>query len=114
MATKKNIQFHVAETWIMPFGLHNADNSVLDLTGASVQFRLVLGATVLFDKAIGTGIEITSLANGQGKITITPAEQIAAGIVKGKTYKYELRATTPDFVTIQCEGEFKTLPSLFG
>lgn len=113
MATKKNIQFHVGETWVMPFGLHNADNTVLDLTGASVQFRLMLGATILFDKAIGSGIALTDIVNGEGTITITPAEQVAQGIGKNKTYKYELRATTPEFVSVQCEGEFKTLASLF-
>lgn len=112
MSVKKNIEFHIGETWVILFTLHNADGSAMDLTGAAVKFRIGSNPGLL-TKTIGAGITITNLVGGAGTVTITPADQVAAALVKGKTYPYELRAELGAFISVQAIGDLTTLPSLF-
>jgi hypothetical protein len=115
MSTKKNLQFHIANHWKILFTAHNADGSVLPLdAGVEVNFRLNSGSTILFTKSIGSGIVVTDAANGKATITISPGDQTANGIVKNKSYLYEIQLITPEpVVSTQADGALKVLPSLF-
>jgi len=110
MSTAKNIQFHIGETWQIFFIAHNADNSVMDLTGASVFFRISAGSVPLI--TVDDAIVVSDPVTGSGVVTITPAMQVTAAIGK-KTYNYELKVVLADFVSIQCIGTLQVLPSLF-
>jgi hypothetical protein len=115
MSTKKNIEFHAGETWVLIFTAHNADGTSINLDGTtSTRLRINKGAAVLLTKSVGDGIIIADAAAGRASITITPADQVAAGLLKNKTYSYEIQVTTTLFLSVQCEGQLKVLPSLFG
>lgn len=113
MSTKKNIEFHIQETWKIFFTCHNADGTAMDLTNCDVFFRLNNGSVVLFTKTNAAGLIITDEVAGTGVVTVSPADQIAAPVAKDKSYLYELRVNAPTFVSVQAEGALKVLPSLF-
>lgn len=113
MSVKKNIEFHIQETWKIFFTCHNADGTPMSLTDCAVFFRMNNGSIPLITKTNAAGLIVTDEAAGTGVVTITPADQIAAPVAKDKSYLYELRVNAPTFVSVQAEGALKVLPSLF-
>lgn len=117
MSTSKDIEFHLGETWQLRFTMKNADGSILPLPTSgmdAVQVFFRLSSTApLITKTIGDGIDITDEDAGAGMITIIPEDQTDAPVAHNKSYKYELKVITPEFVSVQCIGSLKVLPSLF-
>jgi hypothetical protein len=105
MAKQDISLFLKGENWPMDLTLQDAAGAALNLTGATIVFRLN-------NVALGT-VTLTNAALGLAKINVTPAQQTAAGIIEG-SYKYEIRATLSDgTVTTQLWGAFEVLPTLF-
>lgn len=113
MSIKKNIEFHRGETWEIRFVAHNADKTVMNLTGANVFFRLSKGQTELLTKSVGVGVTITNPVAGEGTVIITKADQDAVTIGEEKSYNYELKVDLGATVSVQAYGELKSKSSLF-
>jgi hypothetical protein len=113
VSTKKTIEFHRGETWIINFTCRNADNTIMDLTGANVFFRVAQGQTEKLTKSVGVGITIPVPTTGQGQVIISKADQDTALLGEGKEYNYELKVDKGAITSIQCIGVLKSLFSLF-
>lgn len=114
MSTTLSIALHEGESWTIPFTTTNFDNSVLQLpTGSRVDFRISDPSGPALSVSTDNAITITDRIGGAGLILIPPSLQAAANITAHKAYRFELRVETPLIVSIQAEGEFSVLPSLF-
>jgi hypothetical protein len=113
MSIKKNIEFHAEETWIINFSVNDADGVPVDISNATVEFRISQGQTPKLTLDVGNGITLTNAAQGLGQAKITPQDQRNNTLLRNKTYAYELKVVTLAFVTIQSIGELKVLNSLF-
>jgi hypothetical protein len=103
--------FYVGDVWPIIGTMHNADGSVMDLTGATVQWRMVNAAgDVELDYAVGTGIVVTDAPNGVITITVPTAD--SADIAPGE-YKDSCRVTVGGVPTTQSIGSITVRPSLF-
>src|SRR6185295_19067921 len=83
-------QFYAGDTWIIEALCTNADGTPMDLTGATVEWKLVdpLGVAMGVTLASNTsGVVITSPTLGQAKITLTKDQ--SATLVPGY-YKEQL------------------------
>jgi hypothetical protein len=107
-------QFVLGETWVLDFALNDALGADLDLTGATpLSFRLSRRGLVLMTRNLADGVAVTDPLTGQGTVTVTPAQQVTAGLTPG-VHRYELRATLAGgAVTTQARGTLTVLRSLF-
>jgi hypothetical protein len=116
MSTHVNLSddtFHVGETLTIDVTCLDADGVPIDLTGASIVFRLASRSARLLDAVVGAGVTITDAAAGECRVIITPSMQSIAGIPPGD-HLYELRVTSSGgAVSIQAEGVFTLSDSLF-
>lgn len=113
MTTETNLDdFTLGTTWEITFALNDADGNDLDLTGATVAFRLARNNVLaLLFVSPGSDVSVDSPSQGQGTITVTPADQ--AHLVPA-VYTYELQATLSDGrVTTQARGAVTVHRSLF-
>ncbi len=114
MATETNLQFTLGETWVVDFALNDAAGADLDLTGATVAFRLFRRKVrVLQLTSAGSEIvlDASSPPTGNGTLTVAPIDQ--AGLVAA-VYDYEVRATLADgSVTTQAFGALTLADTLF-
>jgi hypothetical protein len=100
--------FYIGETWIISGYVRDANGVIVDLTGATVQLRITLGNSVIFDL---TGTILPPPTAGGYLFEITPAQQTGLALT---TYRYEVRATLADgTVTVQNVGEITVVPSKF-
>jgi hypothetical protein len=100
--------FYIGETWIISGRVRDANGLIVDLTGATIQLRVTLGNSVIFD-LVGT-ILLPPTAGGY-QFEITPDQQTNLAVT---TYRYEVRATLADgTVTVQNVGEITVIPSKF-
>jgi hypothetical protein len=117
MSKVLNLRQHENDSWIMGFECFAANGVPMNLfAGSFVQFKISApdGTGLTISSAdIGNAVVISDPVNGTGSISITPAMQAAAGLTARKSYKYELKVTTPDISSVQAEGRFTILPSLF-
>jgi hypothetical protein len=115
MSTKRDIEFHYGEHWVIDFEVKDGDGSTVDITGATIQWRLVdgLGATAM-TRVVGDGLAITSGVDGFCTLTVTPAHQTTAAIVEEGNYAYEFRVTTATgTITTNARGAIAVLPTVF-
>jgi hypothetical protein len=116
MTAVSNLAFKLGETWTLDFTAHDSLGNVINLSGATVRWRLAANnGSLLLDLAIGSGITlVNSGTNGEGLITITPAMQAAANI-SASFCQHQCRVTLVDGVTAsdQFAGSFQVQPSLF-
>jgi hypothetical protein len=100
------------ENWLIDFYARDASDNPINLTGltgAAIQFKIAPNLVA----ALGSGISIFNALQGLAKINITPAMQVAAGIVAGP-YTYEARVTQADgTITSQNWGTFTVTESPF-
>lgn len=114
MSACDSIELHVGESWLITFLSRAFDNTVLPMPiGSSVEFRLSDQAGTALSVSTDNAITITDRNAGAGTILITPEMQTTANITPRKSYKFELRVETPSVVSVQAEGKFTVLPSLF-
>jgi len=102
--------FYIGETWPITGFVRDANGIVVDLTGATIQLRITLGNSLIFD-LVGTILQPPTA--GAYLFEITPDQQVQAGVTL-TTYRYEVRATLADgTVSTQNVGEITVIPSKF-
>jgi hypothetical protein len=100
--------FYIGETWIISGYVRDTDGIIVDLTGATIQLRVTLGNSLIFDL---TGTILPPPAAGGYSFEITPDQQVGLAVT---TYQYEVRATLVDgTVSVQNVGEITVIPSKF-
>jgi hypothetical protein len=100
--------FYIGETWVIAGYVRDANGKIEDLTGATIQLRVTLGNSVIFD-LIGT--ILTPPTAGAYQFEITPDQQVGLALT---TYRYEVRASLADgTVSVQNVGEITVVPSKF-
>jgi hypothetical protein len=100
--------FYIGETWIISGYVRDANGIIVDLTGATVQLRMTLGNSVIFDLV---GTILTPPAAGGYQFEIAPDQQTDLAVT---TYRYEVRATLADgTISVQNVGEITVIPSKF-
>lgn len=106
MATTTNLTFDLGETWIINHTATSDGSTPLNLTGATVALYIKGSSSAILTPANATAA-ITNAAAGQSKISVSPAQQTAAGITAGQVGTYVLRVTLQDgTVTDQNVGSF--------
>jgi hypothetical protein len=111
MSTETNGVFHRGESWVITGHAQDSSGSPLDLTGGTVQLRIVSDAAVALDLTTPTDGSIVTPLGGLYQFVITPAQQTALTL---SAYAYEVRITLSDGeITVQNEGEITVKPSKF-
>lgn len=108
MASSAEGLFYIGETWRIVGDVRDVNDEVLDLTGATVEFRMSSrGADYDFSPTI------SDAENGVWQLIVTPAQQTAANIVPDE-YSFEVRVTWPSgLVSTQVIGNINIAHSLF-
>ena len=78
--------FYIGETWVISGYVRDANGKIEDLTGATIQLRVTLGNSVIFD-LVGTILQPPTA--GAYLFEITPDQQANLPLT---TYQYEVRA----------------------
>lgn len=115
MAAEANVRWKVGETWRIDATMHDSLGAPLNLTGATVQWRLSNSSGVILQTlTVGSGIVLVNGGvDGECIITTTPAMQAALGIIPG-VYPHEAQVILPDGTyTDQFAGFIQAIPSLF-
>jgi hypothetical protein len=100
--------FYIGETWIISGHVRDANGIIVDLTGATIQLRITLGNSVIFDL---TGTILQPPTAGAYLFEIAPNQQTGLTLT---TYRYEVRSTVADgTVSVQNVGEITVVPSKF-
>jgi hypothetical protein len=114
-STQRDLQFTFGEHWRVDFEVKDGDGSIVNLTGATIQWRLVdkVGATSM-TRTVGDGITITGATTGLCSLSVTPAHQTTAAIVEEGNYVYEFRVTqSGGTVSTNASGALVVRPSVF-
>lgn len=102
--------FYIGETWTISGHVRDANGLIVDLTGATIQLRITLGNSMIFDLV---GVILPPATAGAYLFEITPDQQVQANVTL-TTYRYEVRATLSDgTVSVQNVGEITIVPSKF-
>src|SRR4051794_4884404 len=100
--------FYIGETWVIAGYVRDANGIIADLTNATIQLRVTLSNSVIFDL---TGTILDPPTAGAYQFEITPEQQVGLALT---TYQYEVRATLADGSrTVQNVGEITVVPSKF-
>lgn len=100
--------FYIGETWVISGFVRDANGIIVDLTGATIQLRVTLDNSLIFDLV---GTIISPPTAGAYQFEISPDMQTNLALT---TYQYEVRATLVDgTVTTQNVGEITVIPSKF-
>jgi hypothetical protein len=114
MSININGVFHIGETWIIQGFARDEDGDPLDLTGATVQLRIVTTRpnAVILDLGTPNDGQINiPTTNGSYTFLITPNQQLAMTLT---SYLYEVRVTLNDgTISVQNTGEITVKPSKF-
>lgn len=110
MSTKKDLSFHLGETWGVDVQCFDQAGVAIDLTGAAVTWRVASKTAKIMDRTVGDGIVVTTPASGLCKIDVTPAMQTS--VVAGE-YRHELWVVLASgAVSVQVHGQLTVAPSL--
>jgi hypothetical protein len=114
MSLYQDLEFHLGEHWNVNFEVNDGNDANIDITSATIQFRVVTSAgTTAMTRTVGDGITITTAATGLCALSVTPTMQTTASIAAGR-YKWEFRVTTTGgTITVQARGNLNVLPSLY-
>lgn len=115
MSTQRDLAFHFGEHWNLNFEVKDGDGNAINITGATLQWRLVdkVGATTM-TRSVGDGLTVTVGTLGTCALSVTPTHQTAAAIVEEANYAYEFRVTTSGgVVSTNARGAFVVLPTVF-
>jgi hypothetical protein len=100
--------FYIGETWVISGYVRDANGNIEDLTGATIQLRITLGNSVIFDL---TGAILPPPTSGAYLFEIAPDQQAGLALT---TYRYEVRAVLADSsISVQNVGEITVIPSKF-
>lgn len=108
------VTFTERDSWVMGFGIRESDGTTpLDLTGASVTWKLAYGYEqgALVTAEIDNGITVVSNpANGNIDVNVSPA--MHASIVAGN-YVHQVDVTLADeTASTQIQGPFKVIEAI--
>lgn len=106
----------LGSTWRLELTARKADNSVIDLTSATIKHRIssLTGTALDTRQTSGSGITITTATLGTYVVIVTPAQQSSAALAGGTNYKYEVQITDSGSVVYdQLYGILSVEPSLF-
>lgn len=114
MSTKLDLEFHSGEHWRLDLECLDYDGDPINLTSATLNFRLKSGSTTVMTRTNGDGCSITVAASGTCVVNVTPAHQTTASITAGKTYKYEFQVIDQNstYYTV-FHGNLKVKETLF-
>lgn len=114
MSNYFDFPFHIGENWKLVITARDGDGDVIDLTGATIQFRVASSSASLITATNGSGVTVSSPeTSGVFTVDITPTMQTNASISIGD-YRYECRITTAaSLKTVQLRGNISVLPSLY-
>jgi len=96
----QDMEFVYGENWQVAFTAVDGQGTTLDITGATIQFRVsTVAATpvTVATRTVGDGITITGAAAGTFSLNMTFAQQSTnnpTAIVEGTRYLYNTRVTT--------------------
>lgn len=116
MAVRQDWPVKKGADWIWNLTATDGDGTVIDITGATIKFRIasLAGTTVDTRQTGGSGVSIVSGSAGTYTVTVTPANQTTASIAASTNYKYEIQITTSGgTIYDQMEGILKVEPTLF-
>ena len=114
MSVHADLEFHLGENWIIDFEVNDGDDASIDITGATLQWRLASpeGDTIM-TRTVGDGVTITGATTGLCTLSVTPLHQSNDGVVSRTNYQWEFRVTTLlGSVSVQATGALYVHPSL--
>jgi hypothetical protein len=115
LSTMRDLEFTFGEHWIVDWEVKDGIGGVINLTGATIQWRLVnpVGTTVM-TRSVADGITVTGATTGLCSLSVTPTHQTTAGIVEEGNYAYEFRVTTSGgIVSTNASGALTVRPTVF-
>jgi hypothetical protein len=115
VATRADLTFTKGRHWVLHLTAQDADGTAIDISGATISFRISTTAGVTTDtRTTSDGISITSGTDGEYTVTITPTNQTSSSIAASTNYKYEVQIVTAGGVYYDnLEGYLNVRPSLF-
>jgi hypothetical protein len=116
MAVRQDWPVKKGADWIWNLTATDGDGTIIDLTSATIKFRIssLTGTTVDTRQTGGSGISLVTATLGTYVVTVTPANQTSASIAASTNYKYEIQITTgAGTIYDQMEGVLKVEPTLF-
>lgn len=93
MSTRIDLEFHYGEHWRLDLTCLDYDGDAIDLTSATLNFRMKSGSTTVMTRTNGDGCSISVAASGTCVVNVTPTHQSTASVTAGKTYKWEFQVT---------------------
>jgi hypothetical protein len=114
MSLHHDLEFHLGEHWNVNFEVNDGNGSDIDITSATLQWRMSTQAGVtVMTRTVSDGLTITTAATGLCALSVSPTHQTNASVTAGR-YKWEFRVTTAaGTITVQVRGNINVLPSLF-
>jgi hypothetical protein len=115
-ATKRDLEFTFGEHWTVDWEVKDGIGATINLTGATIQWRLVLASTgaTAMTRTVADGITVTNATSGLCTLSVTPAHQTTAAIVEEGNYAYEFRVTTSSgIVSSNASGALTVRPTVF-
>lgn len=82
------------DTFVHRIVVKNTDETVKDITGATVRYTVrewMTGELQIIQKTVGAGIQLTNPAAGILDVTLDPAD--TAALVPGRAYSYDCEVT---------------------
>ena len=111
--TLADLEFHLGENWIVDFQVNDGDDENIDITGATLQWRLNSDDDEVMTRTVGNGLTITSGPLGLCTLSVTPVHQTNGGVQSRTNYQWEFRVTTAlGTVSVQAGGALYVHPSL--
>jgi hypothetical protein len=112
--TREDLEYHYTNDWTASFTAEDYDGNAIDVTGATLRFRLAtIAGTTVFTLTESDGLTIASASDGLVTLRVTPAHQTNAGVTASTRYLWEYRVTTSGGeVLTQAHGHLNVLPSL--
>lgn len=114
-STKRDLEFTFGEHWNVDWEVKDGVGTAINLTGATIQWRLVTdtGVTAM-TRTVGDGITVTNATSGFCSLAVSPAHQTTATIVEEGNYAYEFRVTTSGgTVSTNASGALVVRPTVF-
>jgi hypothetical protein len=114
MSVHQDLAFHLGENWIVDFEVNDGDGENIDITGATLQWRLASpDGTHTMTRTAGDGLTITSGATGLCTLSVTASHQSSAAVQARTNYQWEFRVTTSGgTISVQALGALYVHPSL--
>ena len=114
MSVQQDLEFYLGENWIVDFEVNDGNDANIDITGATLQWRLsTLPGTTVMTRTVGDGLTITAGTTGLCTLSVTALHQNTGGVLSRTNYQWEFRVTTTlGTISVQAGGALYVHPSL--